>query len=248
MPGTRLRQTLEQGATFDLDLSDRIQAQAFIVQRYEPEVVRLIRSRLSPGGIFLDVGANVGLVTFSVGAGRPDVTICAFEPNPVNANGWLRNRELNPGVNATLEQVAVGEHEGSLELVAPQPGESGAGYVGDRSVHQPHTGIEVRATTLDRYTHENGIALVDVVKLDIEGYEMFALRGSYQLLRERRIGCIVCELNDIHLQRSGMTRHDLIAYLREHRYEAFPLPQVGARRLRNRETLPQELMFLPSPN
>jgi FkbM family methyltransferase len=246
--GARLRQTLEHGATFDLDLSDRIQAQAFIMRRYEPEVVRLIKSRLSGGGTFFDVGANVGLITFSAGSRRPDIEIRAFEPNPLNAANWLRNRELNPTVTARLEQMAVGEHEGSAVLVQPSHDESGAGYVANGKTHQPRPAIQVPLTSLDRYVAREGIAFVDVLKLDIEGYELFALRGSSGLLSERRIGCIVCELNDVHLQRNGTTRDELIAWVRDQNYTPRPLPRVGGRRLRRTLHLPGEVVFVPTPD
>jgi GT2 family glycosyltransferase len=99
----RRRQTLHGGARFELDLSDRAQAQTYVIRRYEPDVSRFIAKKARRGGVFFDVGANIGLISFSVAVRRPDLSIHAFEADPANAERWRRNLELNLGVTAQLE-------------------------------------------------------------------------------------------------------------------------------------------------
>jgi FkbM family methyltransferase len=212
------------GALFELDLTDRIQAEAFLVRRYASNLVDLLSKRLAPGDVFFDVGANVGLVTFSVAALVPEVSIHAFEPHPANVARWRRNRELNGGVEASLQPVAVGERSGSTRLHIGE--ESGAHYVSESPEEE---GITVPMITLDAYSEAHGIETIHALKLDVEGHEPFVLAGGHRLLLEGRIRCIVCELNDFHLKRNGSSREAVIDTLRGYGLTGGPIPPFGVR-------------------
>ena len=229
MPPLVRLQKLHGGARVELDLSDRAQAQAYLIRRYEPEVVALLARIVRRGGVLLDVGANIGLITFSVGVQRPDVSILAFEPDPANATCWRRNLELNPRVNARLEQLAVGTEEGELELT--RGGESGWSFV---SRPGQRGGMKVPTVSLDAYAASHGIKHIDALKLDVEGYEPKVLEGASLLLREGAIRFIVCELDESLLSRNCSTRRALVALLARHDYEPRAIPGVGAQRLRAR--------------
>jgi FkbM family methyltransferase len=224
VPPALVTQRMVGGAVFELDLRDRIQAEAFLVRRYAADVVDVLANRLAPGQVFFDVGANVGLVTFSVGARVPGISIHAFEPHPANLARWRRNQSLNSGVGAIVEPVALGERKGSTRLHVSD--ESGSHYV---SESPEDDGITVPMMTLDEYAETCGIETVHALKLDVEGHEPLVLYGGQRLLREGRIGCIVCELNDFHLQRNGTSREALIEMLRGYGFTARPVPPFGVR-------------------
>jgi hypothetical protein len=117
---TLVRQTMIGSTPLELDISAWNQRMAFALRRYEPDLIASLKERVSGGGVLFDVGANVGLVTFLLASQRPDVIVHAFEPNPQGASLWRRNRELNPDVDAGLNEVAVGAFEtrGQLALKA----------------------------------------------------------------------------------------------------------------------------------
>jgi FkbM family methyltransferase len=224
VPPALVTQRMVDGALFELDLSDRIQAEAFLVRRYAADVIDVLANRLAPGQVFFDIGANVGLVTFSVGVRVPGISIHAFEPHPANVARWRRNRSLNRGVRAIVQPVALGERKGSTRLHVSD--ESGSHYVS----HSPeHDGITVPMMTLDAYSEAHGIETVHALKLDVEGHEPLVLYGGQRLLRERRIRCIVCEVNDSHLQRNGSSREAIIETLRGYGFTARPVPPFGVR-------------------
>jgi FkbM family methyltransferase len=212
------------GAVFELDLADRIQAEAFLVRRYAGDLVDVLAKRLAPGHVFFDVGANVGLVTFSVAALAPEVSVHAFEPHPANVARWRRNRELNGSVKASVEPVAVGERSGSIRLHVG--GESGSHYV---SESPEEDGITVPMITLDAYSEAQDIETIHALKLDVEGHEPFVLAGSQRLLLEGRIRCIVCEFNEFHLKRNGSSREAVIETLRGYGLTGRPVPPFGVR-------------------
>jgi FkbM family methyltransferase len=236
----RACQRMVGGAALDLDLTDRIQAEAFLTRRYEPGVVQLIASRLSQDDTFFDVGANVGLVSFTVSAIAPGIRIYAFEPHPANVAMWKRNHQLNPGIDASIEGCAVGAKEGCARLEVGD--ESGWHHI---TTAPSRRGMDVPMITLDGYAERHGIAAISVLKLDIEGHEPLALHGARRLLQELRIGCVVCELNDFHLARTGSSREAVIGYLKAHGYSASPISPVGAQRLRRSDPNPSDLVFEP---
>jgi FkbM family methyltransferase len=222
-------QKLAGGAKVQLDLSDRTQAQAYLLRRYEPDVVGMIVRVASPGGVFFDVGANIGLVTLSVGIRRRDLIIHAFEPDPANAERWRRNLDLNPGVQARLEEAAVSSKEGRVSMIRGR--ESGWSFV---AKSPQRGGFDVRAVSLEAYASAHAVTCIDVLKVDVEGYEAEVLKGAEALLEQHAIRSIVCELNDSLLRRAGTSRSAVFSYLGEYGYAPRAVPGAGAQRLRRR--------------
>jgi FkbM family methyltransferase len=227
-------QRLRGGTRFELHLADRVQGEVFLMRRYEPALVAFLADRLPPGGLFLDVGAHVGLVSIQVAVRRSDVDVRAFEPSSTNAARLRRNLELNPGARVELVRAAVGGSEGEAELSTAA---GGADLAGSRIVAgaaaRPGTSTErVPVTTLDAYAAEHGLERVHALKLDVEGSELAALEGAADLLAARRIDCLVCELNDVYLAERGLGRDALVDRLAAYGYKPVEIPPVGAQRLR----------------
>jgi FkbM family methyltransferase len=234
-------QKFSGGAHFELDLTDRAQAQAYLIRRYEPGVVALLARIVPRRGIFCDVGANIGLITFCVGVRRPDVSIYAFEPDPSNAQRWRRNHELNPGVTAKLEEMAVGAAQNDVALIRGQ--ESGWSFIAQQG--QPGD-VAVPLVNLDAYASAHDIARIDVLKVDVEGYEAHVFEGATSLLERQAIGFIVCELDESLLSRAGATRNAVASFLAEHGYMPKPVPGAGAQRFRRRTwTTSHDVLFAP---
>lgn len=199
------------GATLELDLREPNQANAFLHGTYEPHVVDTIRGRLPARGVFVDAGANIGLISLGV-AHRSDVTVHAVEAHPGNAAALRRNIALNPSADVIVHEVALAATPGTVRLELGA--ESGHHHVGS-------TGIPVRAETLDRVLAD--LPRVDVLKMDIEGAEVAALHGARELLEQRRVRAIVCEVIDWHLRQSGVSARELHELLASYNFRASPI-------------------------
>jgi FkbM family methyltransferase len=210
---------MRSGARVGLDLGDYHQLVAFLVRDYSPAHRRYIDGALPAGGVLFDVGAHVGLISFGVGARRPDMTVHAFEPNPVNAAGWRRNQRLNPVVSAVLTEAGVSDHEGDSSFGVYS--DSGSGVIGYSDEYQ------IKLVTLDAYCERNGIDHIDVLKIDVQGHEIQVLEGSARLLEARAIHTILVEVT---LDPSWAVAKCLHAY----GYYEHPLPDVGLRGLLGR--------------
>jgi FkbM family methyltransferase len=207
-PSSPLRSQVD-GLSVELDLADRIQAEFFLFGGWEPGIRNTLVAHLPDGGVFVDVGANVGFATMSVARrtiGR-GVSIHAFEPHPQNVARLRSTLRLNPRIEPMVQvnEAALGAQEGELRLALG--GESFHHHLSDRG------DLPVRVERLDSYVERNGIARIDCLKLDVEGGEVQVLRGAQRLLEERRIGLVVCEVLDPLLQRSGTSASELTGLL-----------------------------------
>lgn len=235
------------GGRFRLDLTDRTQAQVFLTREYEPPLSRFIARRLANGGVFLDVGAHVGLISISVAAAARSSRVHAFEPDPTNAESFRANASLNAEFVVTLNQVAVGAVPGTAMLERSVPG-------GDRALGRIVPGaeashgrtVEVPMVSVDSYLASRQLERVDVLKIDVEGLEPAVLLGARSALGERRIGCIVCEINESALARNQWSSETIRTLLGEHGYQQTPIPEVGLRRLFPRSGLQvEDAAFVP---
>jgi FkbM family methyltransferase len=208
---------LRDGSRFELDLGDWPQARAFLLGEYDPDTVRFIGAALPEEGVFFDVGAHVGLISFQVLRCRPCARIHAFEPHPDRNAQYRRHRQLNGAenqvkINETALSDAVGEVGFDFDRHA----------IGER-------GAPVPTTTLDRYAEAAEVDRIDVLKLDVEGHELEALRGAGRMLREGRIKKITLEAMDVHGDTS-----EAAALLESHGYRPVALPSSAAAALRRR--------------
>jgi FkbM family methyltransferase len=218
------------GAVFDLELTDYIQAQAFLTGRCEPALVNWLARHLGPGDVCLDVGAHIGLVAIPVAKRCPEARVLAFEPHPGSAERLTSNTALNPGVEVELVAAAAGEEPSSAFLETGGPGTDWHHLGGSEGTGSP--GVEVPVTTIDDVCAERGIDRIAVLKMDVEGYEPQALAGAERMLSEGRVDMIVLELVDYVLVRSETTPSELEAQVTALGYEAAePIPMAGLNRL-----------------
>lgn len=184
-----------------------------VPETYEPDTWRQIRNEIRPGDSVVDVGAYIGLYTIAfaqlVGhAGR----VYAFEPNRENCEDIRQNLRLN-GIADRVELVraALGHEDGDV----PFDGSSGIqGHISATPTAQTKL---VRCLTLDTYLDGQR---VDVLKIDVEGYEENVLRGAAELLSSptRKPRAIFIEVHPYAWGEIGTTSTSLLELLNEHGY------------------------------
>ncbi len=176
-------------------------AQAYVEGSYEKPVVRYLNSAIRPGMCCIDAGANVGFFTLLM-ARRvgPAGKVIAFEPTEKTHAVLRENLDLNSASNVVPERLALSDREGEIRFNEGPPGFDVYNSAGDIS-HPMAAGEEFRTvvvpcTTLDGYLKRAGIAAVDLVKLDVEGSELFALKGMEGTMKANPGMKIVVELAD----------------------------------------------------
>jgi FkbM family methyltransferase len=171
----------------------------FAGMEYEAATCRYIAESMPPGGTFVDIGANAGLMTL-IAAARvgPSGRVFAFEPNPPVFQELERHVEVNAfGDRVRAVDCALSDVNGAARLyVTPVlSGLSSLDIDGAPGRDSLRTGYAVSTRTLrfDDWIARVGVDRVDLIKIDVEGTEDRVLAGMVGTLAARRIDRVVCE-------------------------------------------------------
>ena len=182
---------------------------------WEADLMKLLARTLAPGGVFVDVGANVGFHTLLASQlVGPAGTVVAVEPAPwtlalLRANVWRH------GSQAVVQPVAASDVAGTVRLELEAEHRSGA-HLGD-------TGVAVDARPLDELVPD---VAVDVLKVDVEGAEPLVLRGATAMLARSPALIAVVEFRDEpHL--SGESPEQVLAFYESLGFELCLLRRNG---------------------
>jgi FkbM family methyltransferase len=220
--------SLDGGASVAVDLATAHGRRLFAYGFCEP-AARAMRALLRPGDVMIDAGANIGLFTVLAAAhvgshGR----VIACEPSTPTME-LLRDNVARNGFDwVELREVALAEQPGRLEMQVFEPG-SGFSSFAPAETSGAST-IEVDVTTLDEVAGEL-LERTRLVKLDVEGAELRALRGAGALLERARPDFIV-ELEPEHLERQGARVADLQALFDDAGYLGYAICETGLEPLR----------------
>lgn len=166
---------------------------------------KLLRRILVPGAVVVDAGANVGIYSqFLARCVGPTGFVHSFEPSPDNFKRLsAATRELS---NVRLTQAAVGERSGQTKL-----------YVSDK-LNVDHRAYKAEGDSR-RVGPTEMVALndyfkpgqrVDLIKMDIQGYELHALRGAQRVLQENPDIKLLLEFWPFGLKQAGVRWEELI--------------------------------------
>jgi FkbM family methyltransferase len=203
---------IRDGAFAYADMSDGFLRLIPIEGGYDDDFFRVADALLEGGGDFLDVGANYGLLSFGLAAKLADrVQFHLFEPIPRLISAIEKTRGLYPRMQARVIAAAVTDQDGeaSFAVAEEQTG---------RSHLDPSGALKTRCLRLDSYLDATEIAEVALLKLDVEGYELPALRGAAAALARRAVKAIYFEYFEKYLVRVGPPV-ELIGYLDDAGYE-----------------------------
>ncbi len=192
---------------------------------YEPESREIFRTVLPVGGVAVDVGANVGwhtlLMARLVGeSGR----VLAAEANPSVRKRLEANLELNRFRQVEVIPYAITNAEGTVAFHGPDAddSDSGNGYLVEDATTGRDGTIRVEARRLDDIVPAARIERLDLLKIDVEGFEWPVLQGAEQTIEKYRPH-IVFEYDADYASRGGGTPELLEEYFRRHRYRLFAI-------------------------
>jgi FkbM family methyltransferase len=144
---------------------------------YNIEELDFLRARTPAGGVFVDVGANVGtyamVLARHVGANGK---VIAIEPHPVTHARLAFNRAASNFTQVKLVAAAAGAADGEL-LIETDGDNLGASHI--VTGKPAGNAIRVPSLRLQRILDEAGVVSVDALKIDVEGYEDRVLTGFF---------------------------------------------------------------------
>jgi FkbM family methyltransferase len=163
----------------------------------------------------IDCGASVGYWSWEVGKMFPEAKIVAIEPNPKVTPKTKELLSRRP--NTFIEECAVGAESGEAELNVWDNEETkmSGSSIKDHVQGEPREKVTVQVKTLDQICASLGMS-PSLVKLDLQGYELEALRGARVLLTNTEVFIIEFGCLQAYIERA--TPNDLIQLMYENDY------------------------------
>jgi FkbM family methyltransferase len=208
-----LRSAVRRGIAYELDISDFMEWVIYYGIVTEPRAK--LFSLAHQGATVIDVGANVGECTlnFARHVGTKG-SVLALEPDPVVRAKLQRNVALNPFANIEIVPLALGAEPGRLELSTVAPSNRGGNRILERPVGEH---VTVQVVPLDQMLEERPVARVDLIKIDVEGFELNVLKGAKRTI-ERFRPTLFVEVSDGNLRASGTSARELVQLMKDHGY------------------------------
>jgi FkbM family methyltransferase len=177
------------------DMSDGFLRLIVIDGDFEREFFAVADALLGDGGVFLDVGANFGLLSCGL-AGRHSgkVQFHLFEPNRTLVAWINRSIARYPELHCKVNCAAVSDRNGFVAFLVNE-GQTGASHLSQAG------GERTPSVTVDDYLDRENIRAVALMKMDIEGYELTAVHGAARSLQSRRIQAVYFEYFEKYLIR-----------------------------------------------
>jgi len=161
--------------------------------------------------IFVDIGANIGThslkAAFVVG---PSGKIISFEPHPRTFYYLNKNIRLNAFDNIETHNCALGDKSGHLNFSND--------IADDQNCIVSSEDIKVEVKKLEDAVSPRKI---DLIKIDVEGYELFVLRGGIRLLKHT--DCVMFESSETSFNKYGYATKDILKFFHENGFAVFRL-------------------------
>jgi FkbM family methyltransferase len=207
---------VRDGVIYELDLSQGIDFAIYLGGMFERSTAIALSKLTEPSSLVLDVGANIGAHTLRLAKlVGPRGRVMAFEPTDFAYRKLRRNLDLNPSLATRVEafHCFLTASDGST---VPNAIYSSWPLASEAGLHAKHLGREMQteaaqARSLDSILAERADCRVQLVKLDVDGFECDVLRGATSLLRDAR-PIFVMELAPYVLEERGASLDELLSY------------------------------------
>jgi FkbM family methyltransferase len=181
---------------------------------------RAIRALLASDAVVFDVGAHVGRFSVFVDRLLSGGQVHAFEPVPQTFALMEENLALNHVRRVIAHNCAIGDRTAAVEMHLFDPLYSAWNTLGRPTMLAP-TGQRLRPTrsvsvpcdTIDHICLARGIERIDLLKVDVEGFEKNVFAGARRMLGEGRVGAVCFEISQEPLKGAGATARQVFACL-----------------------------------
>ena len=212
------------GFTYDLDLSEGIDF-AIYLGMFERETRKALKGLVKPSAVVLDIGANIGLHTLLLAElVGPSGRVLSFEPTDYAIQKLRRNLSLNSELaeRVTLFHCFLAAKDGGN---VPDRIYSSWPLTESEGLHKKHLGLAMPTNaapgrSIDEILAEVGRPSVQLVKMDVDGFESEVLRGATALLRDNR-PIFVLELSPYVLEERGSSLEELLTFFVPNGYRFF---------------------------
>ena len=178
-----------------------------------------IRQYLPPNPIVFEAGAHIGSDTTEMAENWPDAEIYAFEPIPKILKQLESNTKRFKSIHCY--KLAIGEKSGRMKIHVSGGDSDGSSSILEPKEHlslHPNVTfskqIPVEVKDIDSWVKSEKLTTIDFLWLDLQGYELAALRGAKKILQN--VSAIHCEVNLVEVYKGAPLYSDLKKWLEEY--------------------------------
>lgn len=194
---------------------------------YEDDIAKVIKISLKPGDVALDIGANIGLQSLRmsqcVGLGGK---VYSFEPLGYLQEKFEKNMLLNCVSNVTLFPCALSdiEEEAVFKIDSKTWNQGSFSLIGNQDTGNETQQVYIKIA--DDLPEIQSLKTINLVKIDVEGFEYHVLRGLKQTLIKHRPR-IIFEYDDDYWDRTKQLIKDCYEFLKSLNYAIYQITPVG---------------------
>lgn len=166
---------------------------------YEYGLSRTILELSKEGGLFVDVGANIGYFTLLWLSGNSHNKVISVEASPRNQDLLARNIAAN-SLSERVEIIPKAAGDDAKSVSFDLGPEEQTGWGGVSSGIEGTKSVKVEMIRIDEVV----TTPIAVMKIDVEGADTLVIKGCEKLLKEKLIGTIFFEQNDERMERLGL--------------------------------------------
>lgn len=203
-----LRYVSRNGINYKLDLHDYIDWWLFWGIKEDSR--NILYSMVHTDNIIIDIGTNIGetLMNFSKLV-KDGGSVHGFEPDNINYTRCTENLKLNDFKNITLNKLGLGNIRGEFRIKVDTPTNRG----GNRITNKDDENSEIiNVITLDEYIFDKNIHKINLIKIDVEGFEFNVLKGA-EITISKYYPVFFIELDDVNLKQQNASAKMLVEYL-----------------------------------
>lgn len=174
--------------------------------------------QVEPGDTVIDIGGNIGIYALTLAKRVKAGKVITFEPDPKNFARLSEHVAMNPGLNIVARNMGIGSEEATHRLYHVVESNSGMNRIitgVDVADNFPYS--EVKVAPLSIALQGIPVDRVDVMKIDVEGFEAAVLRGSEDIILRLK-PVLFIELNDDNLLENGDSARSLITHVEQMGY------------------------------
>lgn len=212
-----IRKANRNGINYSLDLSCLIDHSIFFYTLNEPSWTNLLKL-VKSDFIVWDVGANIGYLTLNFARVCPQGCVYAFEPDSVSFDRLRQNINQNTFSNISITQQALGARREVVTLYKLYHNNPGANRILLSGKQRGYATEKVEVTTGDILMVQLNSHRLDVLKIDVEGFELFVLKGAQGLVQKFR-PILFVELAELNLNEHNLTSVMLIECIEKLDYD-----------------------------
>jgi len=161
-----------------------ISSELIIYGVHEPLTTKLILSEIKPGMTILDIGSNIGyyaiLESNLIGTTGK---IYSIEPSPINFKLLEENLKLQKMNNFKIFNLAIGNKNDKLEFLISEKSNWSKIKEDSDIIGKNDTIITVPVKSLNLFCKENNLEKIDLIRMDVEGYEEKIIEGGKEILK-----------------------------------------------------------------